>query len=145
MHSLKERLALLVLSFLSSTILYEQTQPSAFSVPTQFFGEFQRLFVFADFRESPFNVHVNMSGVLRDSGVSVRGTSVVGNGTDRIYNKQAKVPAPSHVQLQRVGDHFQGKTALRRLQTSGGTKQAEQLQRAGVRPLPETLSAPHTN
>lgn len=55
----------------------------------------------------PRNIPVNIS-VLGDNSVSACKTSVAANGTDKIYNKHAKVlQPPSHVQLQRVGEFRQ--------------------------------------
>lgn len=52
----------------------------------------------------PWNIPVNIS-VL---GVNSVSASVAANGTDKIYNKHAKVlQPPSHVQLQRVGEFRQ--------------------------------------
>lgn len=59
------------------------------------------------FKGKPQNIPVNIS-VLGDNSVSACKTSVAANGTDKIYNKHAKVlQPPSHVQLQCVGEFRQ--------------------------------------
>ncbi len=98
------------LLYLSSACQFLENSPSIFCshvgvAKNHIWVEISDYLCFAELKEKPFHIHVNNRGVLEENSASEYKTSVVGNSTDKIYNKHAKVlQPPSHVQLQRVGE-----------------------------------------